>query len=121
MTQLKPQLNPGSASAAAWQSFATRVGSGIGLSGSTTTMGATNGVRLNAESGTTVLGMIQLIGAGVALQGTGVSTSGVIGSLRHESELALDRGRSTGGFNHASHETPRRYGASGECPRKIPA
>lgn len=121
MTQLKPQLNPGSASAAAWQSFATRVGSGTGLSGSTTTMGATSGVRLNTESGIAVLGMIQLLGAGIALQGTGVSTTGVKGGLRHESEPALDRGKFIGGFNHASHETPRRYGASGECPRKIPA
>lgn len=120
-TQPKTQLNPGSASAAAaWQLFSTRVVSGIDLSGSTI-MGATNGNRMNTESGLAALGMIQLVGAGVVSQGTGVSSSGVIGSLRHESELALDRGKSTGGFNYASHETPRRYGASGECPRKIPA
>lgn len=117
-SQPKTQLNSGSA--AAWQLFATRVVPGTGLGGSTT-MGATNGIRLNTESGLAALGMIQLVGAGVVSQGTGVSTGGVTGSLRHESELALDRGKSTGGFNYASHETPRRYGASGECPRKIPA
>jgi hypothetical protein len=112
------ELNHGSA--ATWQQFSTRVVSGADLGGSTT-MGATYGIRLNTESGTTALGAIQLVGAGRVHQGTGVSTSGVIGSLRHESELALDRGKSTGGFTYASHETPRRYGAPGECPRKIPA
>ncbi|WP_017585188.1 hypothetical protein [Nocardiopsis ganjiahuensis] len=114
------ELNPGSASAAAWQLFATRVVPGTGLGGSTT-MGATEGIRLNTESGIAALGMIQLVGAEFVSQGTGVSADGVTGGLRHESEPALDRGKLTGGINHASHESPRRYGASGECPRKIPA
>lgn len=123
MNSLKP-LNHGSASdvavATAWQLFPVspaRVSSGIGLSGSITTIGS----RPNTEGDTSVLGMIQLVGAGFVSQGTGVSTTGVIGGLRHESEPALDRGRFIGGINEASHETPRRYGASGECPRKIPA
>lgn len=112
------ELNP--AFAAAWQPFATRFVPGTGLSGSTTT-GAFDGIRPNTESGIAALGMIQLIGAGDVSQGTGVSAIGVTGGLRHKSEPALDRGKFTGGINHASHESPRRYGASGECPRKIPA
>jgi hypothetical protein len=120
MNSLKP-MNHGFASAvdvaAAWQLFPGRVSSGIGLSGSTTTIGS----RPNTEGGTSVLGMVQLVGAGLVSQGTGVSTTGVTGGLRHESEPALDRGKFTGGINEASQETPRRYGASGECPRKIPA
>ena len=120
MTQVnspKP-MNNGFASdvAAAWQLFPTRVVSGADLSGSTTI-----GSRPNTEGGTSVLGMVQLIGAGFVSQGTGVPADGVTGGLRHESEPALDRGKFTGGVNEASHETPRRYGASGECPRKIPA
>ncbi|WP_017584535.1 hypothetical protein [Nocardiopsis valliformis] len=117
MNSLKPR-NHGFASdaAAAWQLFPTRVVPGADLSGITTI-----GSRPNTEGGTFALGMVRLIGAGFVSQGTGVSTAGVIGGLRHESELALDRGKFTGGVNEASHETPRRYGASGECPRKIPA
>lgn len=119
MNSLKP-AHQGFASAvdAAWQLFPARVSSGIGLSGSIST---TIGSRPNTEGDTSVLGMVQLIGAGFVSQGTGVSTGGVIGGLRHESEPALDRGKFTGGINEASQETPRRYGASGECPRKIPA
>ncbi|PWV49978.1 hypothetical protein [Nocardiopsis sp. L17-MgMaSL7] len=102
------------ASEAAWRPFPTGVVSGIGLSGSTI------GGRLRAQNGIHALGMVQLVGSGSVLQGTGVSGSGVVGEPRHESEPALDRGKFTGGVIEASHETPR-YGASGECPRKIPA
>ncbi len=119
-TNAMAELNPGSAYAAERQKFSTSVVSGIGLSGSATSV-ATVGNRSNTRSGIAVLGMIQLVGAGFVSQGTGVPASGGFGGLRHESELALDRGKSIGGTNHASHESPRRYGASGECPRKIPA
>jgi hypothetical protein len=102
------------ASEAARRPRPTGVVSGIGLSGSTI------GGRLRAQNGIQALGMVQLVGSGSVLQGTGVSGSGVVGEPRHESEPALDRGKFTGGVTKASHETPR-YGASGECPRKIPA
>lgn len=117
MNSLKPKKH-GFASdvAAAWQPFPTCVVSGADLGGSTTI-----GSRPNTEGGARVLGMVQLIGAGSVSQGTGVPTGGMTGGLRHESEPALDRGKFTGGVDEASHETPRRYGASGECPRRIPA
>ena len=112
--------NTESTGIAAWQLFSPRVASGTALSGSATKV-ATAGNRLNTESGIAAVGMIQLIGAGVSALGSGVSETGVPGGLRHESEPALDRGKLFGGFDQASHETPRRYGALGECPRKIPA
>ncbi|MEU3016203.1 hypothetical protein ABZ635_02255 [Nocardiopsis sp. NPDC007018] len=99
---------------AALRLFPRGIVSGIGLSGSTI------GGGLSAENGLQALGMVQLIGSGSVSQGTGVSETGVIGNPRHASEPALDRGWFTGGINKASQETPR-YGASGECPRKIPA
>ncbi|GHC76342.1 hypothetical protein GCM10007079_12580 [Nocardiopsis terrae] len=114
----KNTMNPGFA--AAWQLFSPRVAPGTSLGGSTT-MVATMGNRTNTESGTSAIGMAQLLGAGLVSERTSVPAGGAIGGLRHESELALDRGKFTGGFEDASHETPRLYGASGECPRKIPA
>lgn len=113
-TEMNSMTSLSLASEAAWRPFPTGVVSGIGLSGSTI------GGRPSAQNGIPSLGMVQLIGSGLVFQGTGVSESGVIGEPRHESEPALDRGKFTGGVIEASHETPR-YGASGECPRKIPA
>ena len=105
---------------AAWQLFSPRVASGIALSGSTIKV-ATVGNRLNTGSGNAAADAIQLVRAGVSAMGSGVSEAGALGGLRHESEPALDRGKLNGGFDQASHETPRWYGALGECPRKIPA
>lgn len=105
--------------AAAWQSFVPSFGLGIDLSGDAfeRTFG---GDRMNTLGGVAASDTGLLL-AGVSVsEGTTVSEPGVIGALRDESGLALDRGKFTGGI-HALKETRRRYGASGECPRRIPA
>ena len=98
---------------AAWQPFPSPVASGTDLSGGVVD-GAFVGDRMNTVG-------VELFIAGISLpKGTRVSEPGVAGALRrNESGLALDRGEFTGGV-HARIETPRRYGALGECPRRIP-
>lgn len=98
---------------AAWQPFPSHVVSGTDLSGGVVD-GAFAGDRMNTVG-------VELLIAGISLsEGTSVSEPGVSGGMRrNESGPALDRGKFTGGV-HALIETPRRYGALGECPRRIP-
>ncbi|MBR8741367.1 hypothetical protein [Nocardiopsis sp. MG754419] len=105
--------------AAAWRPFLPSVGLGIDMSGDAfqRTFG---GDRVHTLGGLAASSLGLLLAGVTRSEGTSVSTSGVPGVLSDESGLALDRGKSIGG-EHALNETPRRYGALGECPRRIPA
>ncbi|MEU3305631.1 hypothetical protein ACWGSK_04775 [Nocardiopsis sp. NPDC055551] len=105
--------------AATWQPFMPSFRLGADLSGDAfeRTFG---GDRMNTPGGVAVSGTGLLIAGIPVSEGTSVSEPGVIGALRDESGLALDRGKFTGGI-HALNETRRRYGALGECPRRTPA
>ena len=104
--------------ATAWQSFSPSFRPGADLSGEAFEC-AFGGDRVNTPGGMAASGAGLLSGIPV-FEGTSVSEPGVIGALRDESGLALDRGKFTGGI-HALNETRRRYGALGECPRRTPA
>ncbi|MEC3893053.1 MULTISPECIES: hypothetical protein [Nocardiopsis] len=106
--------------AATWRSPMTHLIEGTDLSGGAFE-GAFTGIRMRTFGGESVIGVRLANGSQPAPQGTRVSETGaVMALLRDESELALDRGEHTGDV-HASSETPRLYGALGECPRRIPA
>ncbi|WP_017603574.1 hypothetical protein [Nocardiopsis alkaliphila] len=98
---------------AAWRPLSSHVVSGTDLSGGVID-GAFAGDRMNT------VGVELLIADISLLKGTSVSEPGVLGGLRRdESGPALAHGEFTGGV-HARIETPRRYGALGECPRRTP-